>query len=499
MYDPETRRFVRQEPKTYDGDGRPIEDNPAYVVREIFERIAAGDSVTRIRRSLQTRGIPTPRGAGNWTNFTVNFVARNPTYIGQRVYQAASTRPADRHAAVLAGVETQWQALVSEEVFWAVQRIFADPARQKYRPTRAVHLLSTIARCAHCGGAMVCHTQNKNGRKHQHYECKDWAETGIKKSTLEDFVEEVMKRWLSDPDVYAALTSGDDSEVAAQARADIERLTHQLEECRVNGEDPDADAVYWERRARSLAVNLREAQKLAQSTTLPPVLAGNIGPEAAGRWDSLDLAIRRQIIKATADIRVKKSPYGRGLRVPVADRIEWRWLIGPDSGDDAELIPKPTEEQASAARDAKQGDRRTKALDQRLEGRTREEIASGLGISAWTVNHDLTEMGYGPVRQASRRDAIEAALRGPPGDPRPDHRWRPRHRGPSPDPCRPARAGGARRDPGRPAGRQGQAGHPLASARQRRSRGRRRCGRRPDLTSHARHAAPSSGQRQTSP
>jgi site-specific DNA recombinase len=419
-YNPQTREFLRQEPNVYDGNGRPIEDSPAYIVREIFDRMAAGEGQAQIRRSLETRRIPAPRsartgGAGKWTTFTIRYIAQNPTYIGQRVHQADSHRTADRHAAILPGVETRWPPLVGEEVFWAVQRRFADPARSKSRPSRAVHLLSCIARCAECGAVMVCHTRTskKLGRTYRYYECDDWAHAGIKASALDDFAEEVMKRWLSHRDVYAALTNGDDSELAAQARADVERLNHQLEECRASGEDPDADAVFWERRARALAGKLTEAQKLAQSTTLPPVLAGNIGPEAAEKWDNLDLAIQRQIIKATADIRVRKSPSGRGNwrnAVAVGDRVEWRWLLGPDDAPQPAIEPAAdVAERVAKAAAAQLAERREKVMRLRDAGWTRAAIAAEIGMSVSAVAKDIAIIRAADAPAARRPGAADTS------------------------------------------------------------------------------------------
>jgi hypothetical protein len=167
--------------------------------------------------------------------------------------------------------------------------------------------------------------------------------------------------------VYAYLWGRreDDTAVASAARAEAERLEHQIEECRTRGEDPDADAVFWERRSVALAAKLAEVRKLAQPASLSPVLAGTVGPEAADRWWALrrdNLPAAKQLIRAIADIRVHKGVHGGDRYHSRIDpgRISWAWLTGP--GDHGrvfgEPIPRPMYRIAEALRaDPWQSDR----------------------------------------------------------------------------------------------------------------------------------------------
>jgi len=65
---------------------------------------------------------------------------------------------------------------------------------------------------------------------------------------------------------------------------------------------------------------------------MPKVLADNLGSQFARRWvDVLDIAAKRQIIRAVAEIKVNQVGRGR-YHSPVSDRVTWRWLIGPEAG-----------------------------------------------------------------------------------------------------------------------------------------------------------------------
>ncbi len=167
--------------------------------------------------------------------------------------------------------------------------------------------------------------------------------------------------WLADKQVHAYLWGKrkGDTAVASAARASIEKLEHQIEECRTNGEDPDADAVFWERRVRVLAAKLKEARDLAQPASLSPVLAGMVGPDAADKWWALrtdNLPAAKQLIKAVADIRVHKGLHGGDRRHAVIDpgRISWAWLTGPGDGGRVfgETSPRPRDRAVSLLRES---------------------------------------------------------------------------------------------------------------------------------------------------
>jgi DNA invertase Pin-like site-specific DNA recombinase len=348
VYDTSTRKFIRDEPNVFDGNGRAIEDSPAYIVREIFDRLAAGDSISGIRRDLENPRIRVPRPAsrGNipnaeyrWAPKSIKDMATNPFYIGKRVYHIPGTRPADRLGAILDGVETGmwWEPLVGEEQFWTVQRILSDPARITNRVNatgqRTHHLLTAITRCGVCAGPLAFHRRGADG----YLECKVAGCTAAREAWFDAYVEDVIVSWASREDVYTWLwrSRERDTATAAAARAESERLKLEIEKCRAMGEDPDADAVFWERRIRSLKGKLTEAESIGQPAPLSKLLAGFVGPDAADKWVALPVHVKRQIIAMVADIRLgkgKKGGYRRNGVVLKFDpgRVQWRWLLGPD-------------------------------------------------------------------------------------------------------------------------------------------------------------------------
>lgn len=366
-------KFVRDEPNVFDGNGRPVEDSPAYVVRQIFDWIAEGKPVGWIARTLESRRIPTPqkprlkgRSPYLWTPHAVRYIARNPFYIGKRVHQAESWRVKDRHAAIIElpeGVGPQWEPLITEEKWWAVQRVLSDPKRLQFRPGKGSTLLAGAARCGECGTTLNMHNDHARGIV-PYYVCPLRSHVGIRVDWLDAYVEDRIVSWAADPEVRAELFGrhDNDSAVAAAARADIDRLEIQLEEARAAGEDPDADAVFWDRRARSLAAKLKEARELAYPASLSEGLRQLLGPDAAGvadNWWRLrteNLPAAKRLIKEVADVRVHKGVHGGDRHHARIDpgRISGAWLTGP--GEHERVFGEPIVRGMARAADALRAD-----------------------------------------------------------------------------------------------------------------------------------------------
>jgi site-specific DNA recombinase len=361
IYDPITRRLERVEPDVIDGGGAAVEDSPAAVVREIFERLAAGDTLNSIRLDLQARGIPSPAGTEYWYGQTVRGLARNPSFIGRRIHQGE----------VLSGVEAMWPPLVDETLFWTVQRILTDPKRTERRPARARYLLSGVIRCAVCGRKLQGNSNRRTSQPNWvgDYICRDQGCVGIGISRMDAFVERIVTMWLSDPDVFAALLSVDDSAATAQARADADRAHVELEQWRKAAETGEITLASFKRVEKGLLARIADAERRTLSMTVPAALRGRIGPHAEEAWydeQVTPLEIKRQIIAAIADIRVR--PVGTGFRYDPAYRVEWRWLMGP--GERETIYPPDqrvtTDEMAALAELATNGPISQKELPARV-------------------------------------------------------------------------------------------------------------------------------------
>lgn len=345
--DKNSKLFAWQEPDLWDEDGEALDRSPAWVVREIYRQLAAGDSLGKLARDLNDRGIRLPGGAkpgprSAWTGTRIKRIALNPVYLGLRVYQHdwAGKGWAEAHRSTM--VQGKWPPLVSEGDFWEVHRLLISRAWKTDRPYAAKSLLSCLVTCAKCGGDVVAGwARKKNGTQYNVYTCGYRRCAGISRPRLDDYVEEVMVRFLSDPDVYAVLTKVDKSAAVMTARADADQARAELEQVFADQEAGLVSARSATIEERRLTEVISEAEQRIREADRDPVLAGHAGPGAEAAWGRASLEVKRQIIRRVADIRLRPTGMSAGKArwygVPMSARVEWHPLLG--AGGD--LIPAP--------------------------------------------------------------------------------------------------------------------------------------------------------------
>lgn len=281
--------------RTYDPDsgdllGQVPDERFAPVIREIIEKVAAGVPISALERDFNNRGVPTIDGAKRWYRQRFTDIARNPAYIGVRVYNGQRYPGA-------------WPALVADDVFYAAQRVLGDPSRVSTRPGRQVHLLTYLATAAPCGGPLCA----VRGR----YRCYEDGCVTIVQADTDAMVTEAVVGWLARPKVYRRLRSeGDEHDTErAAAAAKVEELRRQLGEWRqsaIRGEtSPESLAVI----EAELSRQIRALEVKVEPVALPPALAALLEPGAdvGARWATMPVPARRSVLRSVAEITVDRS------------------------------------------------------------------------------------------------------------------------------------------------------------------------------------------------
>jgi site-specific DNA recombinase len=390
LIDPDTMTFGPDQPDVFDGDGVAVHDSPAYVVQEIFDRLDGGESLTGIRKSLNDRGVRT-KAAAPWANSTVRYIAMNPAYAGLRARHVGhGGELSTRASKILDGVEAKWPPLVDADKFWRVYNRLADPARVKTKPHRpGGRLLAGVVSCGECGSKLTTRLRNPGQRQRADiYACREKSCTGIYQPDLDAYVEKVMVAWLSDPATAAALQRGGDEAALALARADAEKARAELAEWRRDAERGEVTLAGYKAFEKGALARIADAEQREHDASTPPVLRDRIGPAAAAGWAALGVPVRRQIIAAVADIRLRRVGRHGNRLVPPAERVEWHWLTGPDAGTTTEPAGD-LEERVRAAEAARLADRRAQVMHMRESGLSRAEIAAELGMAVGTVKTDI--------------------------------------------------------------------------------------------------------------
>ena len=227
-----------------DKDGHYIL-NPitAPIVKEIFERVASGETTVSIANDFNKRGIKTVRGNSFGKN-SLQSILRNERYKGTYVYADI------KHPNAI-------PRIVSDELFDEVQELIGQK-RKGHRPAIEDYLLSGKLYCGHCKDPMNGTSGNSHtGKTYRYYKCanspKRCDKRTVKKEFIEDIVLETCRRMLTDEvidNITQAVAEQNErdqkSPVIANLQAEIkdaekkiERLIDQIESGTCSGRVAD--------------------------------------------------------------------------------------------------------------------------------------------------------------------------------------------------------------------------------------------------------------------
>lgn len=140
--------------------GWSVVDAEAEVIREIYQRIIAGEPCSAIGLELEERGIKSPRG-GRWA-WSVWNLAHKATYRG--LYQAGG----------LGGAAIAVPAIVDDATWYAAQAAMHERRRRGLNHTRHPNLVAGLAFCALCGERLWVTTETVGSdgvRRNAYYVC----------------------------------------------------------------------------------------------------------------------------------------------------------------------------------------------------------------------------------------------------------------------------------------------------------------------------------------
>jgi DNA invertase Pin-like site-specific DNA recombinase len=206
----ETGRFGGggRRPYGYEPDGMTIVEDEAAIIRELAERVIAGESLTALALDLEARGVPTVHGSP-WQSRSVHSVVSKSRNAGLREYRGEVVGQA------------AWPAILSPETLGEVKGALADRARGSNN--RFVAWLTGVLRCSLCERPMIRWRGPRQTWKYWCAKTKAHAGCGkisIEASRTEAKVEDWILAFLTRPDVLAELTAATSQQSTQQARAD---------------------------------------------------------------------------------------------------------------------------------------------------------------------------------------------------------------------------------------------------------------------------------------
>lgn len=293
----------------------------AEVVREIVDRLLAGETLRGITDALNQRGEPAPRTA-RWGKTSVKKLALREANIAVRVHHRG--QPDEER------FEGCWPPLVDRAKHEKVVALLSTPERRTNgvaRPGARRHLLSWgVGECGVCGGKLRAVTKRgKHGRPLDLYVCDEKGCVGRSEPAVDELVRELVIGRLAMPDALDWLL-GDDEEAHRWSER-VDELNRRLTEAA----DAFAEGAITAEQLRRITARLQPEIDEADRRRAESVVSLDLeairplaGPTARGRWEEMTIAQRRAVIE-TLGIRViiDRTRPGPGFD-PDSVRIEWR-------------------------------------------------------------------------------------------------------------------------------------------------------------------------------
>lgn len=301
---------VRLTGYTVRGDLVPEE---AEVVRTVFERFAAGDSLRSLARWLDESGVATRHGS-RWNPTSVTTILKNPRYAGHAIYRGEVT-----------GAKGGWQPIVTEELFAVVQGILADPRRRSNRKgTDRKYLGSGLFLCDVCTKPVVSFSGAGAGPR---YRCPGGHFTRTQHH-IDDLVVKVMETRLGNPKMVEEMVQQMSTDKAGEAK-ELEVEATRLRD-RLKAIEADYDAGLIDGRRYAAATEKVTAELAPIAARRAELVAGNgagyilTDPDPVAAFRAAPLMIRRSLIDSQLVVRIAPAPQGSRTFDPESVKFKWK-------------------------------------------------------------------------------------------------------------------------------------------------------------------------------
>lgn len=288
----------------YTTTGEILADEAA-IVRELFNRFAAGDSLKGLAAWLTASKVPTRRGGDRWNPSSVATILSNPRYAGHAIYNGRPT-----------GKAGAWQPIVSDDLYAITQSRLSDPRRKLHHAgTDRKYLGSSLYLCGVCDTPLISHT----GRR---YRCPRGCLTRAG-GPIDDLVRDVIAARLAQPDLADLLPAADSGELNA-VRDEAQRLRARLDRIERDYDSGYIDGRRYQVATETVRIELAAAEnRLAQlgsarGASGAVLLAAD--PVAAFR--NAPLMLQRTVVDVLCVVRVLPAP--RGSRTFRPETVEFQ-------------------------------------------------------------------------------------------------------------------------------------------------------------------------------
>lgn len=294
----------------------------AEVVREIVDRLLAGETLRGITESLNERGERAPKTA-TWGKTSVKKIAMRESNIAQRIHHRG--QPDEER---FGGC---WPPIVDRAKHEKVVALLTEAGRRSNgiaRPGARRHLLSWgIGECGVCGAKLRAVTKRgRHGRPLSLYVCDGKGCVGRSEPSVDEVVKELVIGRMAMPDALDWLRGDDD-----EARRASERVDELKGRLKTAATAYAADAITIEQLTEitaALQPEITDAERRRDESVVSldlDALRPLAGPSAREYWDDGMTVSQRRAALELLRLRViiNRTRPGPGFD-PDSIQLEWR-------------------------------------------------------------------------------------------------------------------------------------------------------------------------------
>ncbi len=222
----------------------PVEEE-AVLLREIFARYLQGQGFFPIAKWLNSVGARTHRG-GKFENRTVEYILRNPVYIGKLRWNPTGKTRRDYENENILEVQSTHAPLIDMETWDKVQtaiKIQKATTKRSAKPNwQKKDWLSGVVRCASCGGTLIF-------TKPHYFKCNNYAQGACATSqhVHRDLLHEAIRERLADESlscfdidfhvIHSKSTGADEISLLEKSLETVKRKKERLQQAFLAGTD----------------------------------------------------------------------------------------------------------------------------------------------------------------------------------------------------------------------------------------------------------------------
>jgi site-specific DNA recombinase len=311
--------------------GMELHPTEANAVRQGYEHVMAGGSLTSIARSWNAAGHRTAFGkaATEWRGETVRKVLLNPRNAAIRTFYGEEVGPGT------------WPAIVDEPTFRLVAAILTDPGRMTSGgSTSKKYLGGGLYRCGVCGSDVKSDWRQKpdGSSRSRVYYCRATKHLTRVADPVDTFVNDVVEERLSRPDLGDAVLA--DIPELGELGTKAKKIQAAMKEVRDAFGDGDLTrAEMKEQLARQEAkladVKRRQDALLADLFADTALKKVSEADDPVAYYRSCDVEAQQRIVRSLFTITLEKARPGIKVFDPRTVRIEPRQLAATTTEEDS--------------------------------------------------------------------------------------------------------------------------------------------------------------------